>query len=482
MPSKPEHPTNKAILRRGQFIKLMGAGAAATVLPGLACTNGTAKRKPNIIFIMADDLGYGDLGSYGQTQILTPNLDRMAAEGMRFSDHYAGSTVCAPSRCCLMTGMHTGHAYVRGNRGMPGGGNLPLASGITTVADILKDAGYATALVGKWGLGEPDTEGAPNLHGFDHYFGYTDQVHAHNYYPEFLWRNGEKVPLGNKVKRPENRPDSFGGVATVRVDYSHDLMADEALSFIESRKDGPFFLYLALTIPHANNEAGAQGMEVPDDAPYTDENWPQQQKNIAAMITRMDRDIGRLFDHLKHLGLDDDTIVFFTSDNGPHREGGNDPDFFGSSGPLRGIKRDLYEGGIRVPMIVRWPGRIKAGAVSRHPSAFWDFLPTAAELAGAKVPPVDGISYAAALQGGKQQEHPYLYWEFKIRQDFYQAARVGPWKAFRKRPDAPVELYDLHQDSGETVNLAESHPEVVAQMEAIFDEARETSEFWPQPS
>ena len=340
--------------------------------------------RPNVIFVLADDLGYGDLGCYGQKDIRTPNLDRMAAEGARFTQCYAGSTVCAPSRCALMTGFHMGHAYVRGNA------RVPLRPSDITIAEVLKSVGYTTGIIGKWGLGEPETTGIPNRQGFDYWFGYLNQRHAHNYYPMYLWRNQEKYMLEGNVAE--------GGVSSQRAQYSHDLFTKEALAFLDKNKSDPFFLYLAYTIPHANNEAKKKGMEVPSDEPYTEKPWPQPQKNHAAMITRLDRDMGRLFQRLKSLGIDEKTIVFFTSDNGPHKEGGADPAFFTSAGPLRGYKRALYEGGIRVPMIVRWPGRVQAGRVSDQIWAFWDFLPTAAELAGAKPPAdIDGISMVPAI-------------------------------------------------------------------------------------
>jgi arylsulfatase A-like enzyme len=426
-------------------------------------------RRPNIVFILADDLGYGDLGCYGQKQIQTPSLDRLAAEGMRFTQGYAGSTVCAPSRCCLMTGKHTGHATIRGNA------LVPLRPDDVTVAKVLKDAGYDTGLVGKWGLGEPGTTGVPNRQGFDSFFGYLNQVHAHNYYPDYLWRNQEKVPLeGNVVK---------DGIAVQRAQYSHDLFTREALGFVEQHRDRPFFLYLAYTIPHANNERGnaeGNGMEVPSDAPYTDRPWPQVEKNHAAMITRLDADVGRLLQRLKELGLDENTVVFFTSDNGPHKEGGADPQFFHSAGPLRGYKRDLTEGGIRVPMLARWPGRVKAGAVSDQVWAFWDFLPTAADLAGAKAPDgLDGLSVAPTLLGqGGQKQHDFLYWEFHER-GFQQAVRTGDWKALRLKPDAPLELYDLKTDLGEKHYVAGEHPDAVARVEAYLKEARTESKEFP---
>ncbi len=452
---------------RRQFLGAVGGAAAMAAGAAL----GQARKKPNIIWIMADDLGYGDLGCYGQKQIQTPSLDKMAAEGVRFTDVYAGSTVCAPSRCALMTGYHMGHALVRGN------GRVPLRPQDVTVAELLKQAGYATGIVGKWGLGEAGSTGIPTKQGFDYWFGYLNQRHAHNYWPAFLWRNEQKVMLPNEVNHTiGGRDRSPGGVATKRVAYSHDLFATEALAFVEKHKAGPFFLYLALTIPHANNEAGREGMEVPDLGPYADKDWPPAQKGTAAMITRMDRDIGRLFALLKKLGLDDDTIVFFTSDNGPHREGGNNPNFFDSNGPLRGIKRDLYEGGIRVPMLVRWPGKTKPGRVCDEPWAFWDFLPTACELAGVAPPKgIDGISIVPSIIGEAQrQRHEYLYWEF-FEGAYKQAVRIGRWKGVRFGTREPLELYDLSADIGETKNIAGEHPDIVKQIEQIMATARTDS-------
>ena len=474
---------------RREFIKLMGLTAASVgsscLLPGCAGTGwmaGSRKNRPNIIYILADDLGYGDLGCYGQKTIRTPNIDKLADEGMRFTDHYAGSTVCAPSRCCLMTGFHTGHALVRGNA------HVPLRPSDVTVAELLKEAGYSTGIIGKWGLGEPDSTGVPNRQGFDYWFGYLNQRHAHNYYPKYLWRNEEKVELKNEVNHViGGRDRTPGGVATKRVEYSHDLFAEESLDFVEQNKAKPFFLYLALTIPHANNEARQEGMEVPSLEPYTDKDWPEPQKGHAAMITRMDGDVGRLMAKLKKLGLDNDTLVMFTSDNGPHKEGGADPTFFNSSGPLRGYKRALYEGGIRVPMIARWPGKIQAGSVSHHPSAFWDFLPTCCELIGVEAPEgIDGISMVPILLGrpGEQREHEFLYWEFH-EQGKRQAVRMGDWKGIRqnvaKNPNGPIELYNLKNDISEKNNVAVRHPGIVAKIEECMKSARTTSEHWPLP-
>ncbi|MBN2307802.1 MAG: arylsulfatase [Candidatus Hydrogenedentes bacterium] len=449
---------------------------ATSARPGPAAA-GPGPRKPNIIFILTDDLGYGDLGCYGQAQIETPCLDAMAAEGVRFTQCYAGSTVCAPSRCCLMTGLHTGHALVRGNA------RVPLRPDDVTVAEILKAAGYTTGLVGKWGLGEPDTTGVPNRQGFDYFFGYLNQGRAHNYYPDYLWRNEERIELEGNVE-DKDRPR----VSIERTQYSHDLFTQEALAFVERHQAEPFFLYLAYTIPHANNERGrvdGDGMEVPDYGAYAGRDWPNPQKGHAAMIARMDRDVGRLFERLRALGLDDDTIVFFTSDNGPHKEGGADPAFFQSAGPLRGYKRDLYEGGIRVPGMVRWPGRIAPGALSDHVWAFWDFLPTAAELAGVDAPAgLDGISFVPALLGeaaaGRPQEnHDFLYWEFHEGPASKQAARTGDWKGVRLQPDRPLELYNMAADVGEKNDIAGNHPDVVARIEAYLATARTESADWP---
>ncbi|MBN1293718.1 MAG: arylsulfatase [Candidatus Latescibacteria bacterium] len=460
------------------FLKACGAGSLVVVSCGKGEQISSEKpRKPNIIFILADDLGYGDLGCYGQKEIQTPNIDRLAAEGMRFTDHYAGSTVCAPSRCCLMTGQHTGHTYIRGNRSVEPMGQEPIPAETFTVAEMLKQAGYATGLIGKWGLGGPDSPGIPNRQGFDYFFGYLCQGHAHNYYPEFLFRNEERVILeGNRVE-----PSRYegAGVAYERAQYSHDLFAREALEFIDRSKHQPFFLYLALTIPHANNEAGKEGMEVPSDEPYANRDWPQQQKNHAAMITRMDRDIGTMMRRLKDLGIDENTIVFFTSDNGPHREGGADPDFFDSNGSLRGIKRDLYEGGIRVPMIVRWPGKISQDTVSNHVSTFWDFMPTAADLTGTSSPGnIDGISYLPALMGRQQKEHDFLYWEFHEGTGSKQAVRMSEWKAVKNLPSKPIELYNLTTDIEENNDVAGYHPEITGKIKTYLKIARTESKYW----
>ncbi len=433
---------------------------------------GEKPSKPSLVFIMADDLGYGDLGCFGQKKIKTPNIDRLAEEGMRLTDFYAGSTVCAPSRCVLMTGLHLGHCFIRGN------GKDNLRPHDLTVAEVLKDAGYATGIFGKWGLGHEDSTGLPTRQGFDVFFGYLDQHHAHNYYPTFLIRNGKRVALENVVP---NEGQWGQGVATEKRQYSHDLLLPEILKFIDESKDRPFFLYLPFTIPHANNEAGKKGMEVPDYGDYAEKDWPAAQKGIAAMITRMDRDIGTILERLKRHGIDDNTLVVFTSDNGPHAEGGNDPKFFDSNGPLRGIKRDFYEGGIRVPTIARWPGKIQPGTTSDHVGYFGDLLPTAAELAGVDLPAGhDGISFLPTLlgQSAKQKKHPYLYWEFYERGSS-QAVRMGKWKAVRKPMwGRKIEIYNLEEDLGETKDIAARHPEIVEKVQAIMKEAHTPSPRW----
>lgn len=437
------------------------AGAAASMALGRSVL-GAPRRKPNIIWIMADDLGVYDVGCYGQEHIQTPSIDQLAAEGMRFTQCYAGSTVCAPSRSALMTGQHTGHTRVRGNFAAVGGvgpqNRLPLRDEDVTVAEVLKRAGYATGIVGKWGLGEPDTQGIPNKQGFDFWFGYLNQRRAHEYYPDYLWRNTEKVPLNQ------------GGEKT---DYAHDLMTKEALEFVRRVKGAPFFLYLAYTIPHAK-------FQVPSLDPYAGQPWPEAAKAYAAMVTRMDRDIGRLMQLLKALGLDEDTVVFFCSDNGGYARG-EAREMFRPMGPFRGAKGDLYEGGLRVPMIVRWPGRIQAGEVSDFAWAFWDFLPTAAELAGVEPPAgTDGVSILPTLLGDEQkQRHEYLYWEYGAGSSFRQAVRLGRWKAVRLGTKTRPELYDLVTDLGEREDVAAEHPDIVRRIEALMAEAHVESPHWP---
>jgi len=451
-----------------------------------SCQNGTkssegkSNENTNIIYILVDDLGYGDLGCYGQTEIKTPNLDKMAAEGMMFTQHYSGSTVCAPSRCVLMTGLHTGHAKIRANS------SLPLSEEDVTAGNLLQDAGYKTGIIGKWGLGELNTTGHPNKQGFDYFFGYLDQVRAHNFYPYYLWRNTEKVPLDNEVVYvQEGKLKGRGSAAVEKNEYSHDLFTEDALRFIEESTGSPFFLYLAYTIPHANNEhwlVDEHGMEVPDYGQYADKDWPEAQKGLAAMISRMDRDIETLKKKLEELGIDKNTLIIFTSDNGPHKEGGNDPTFFNSSGGLRGQKRDLYEGGIRVPMIAYWPETIEPGQTSDHISGFWDFLPTACDVAGIDAPEnIDGISFLPELLGEEQPEHKAMYWEF-ISQGGKQAVRKGKWKLVKLDVLVPaktrLELYDLEKDRAEQEDVSEQYPEVLAEMKKLLETKRTESEYF----
>jgi arylsulfatase A-like enzyme len=458
--------------------RAFAVGSALLVLVfGAVSSLAQAPPRPNIVFILADDLGYGDVGCYGQKQIQTPHIDSVARQGLRFTSAYAGATVCAPSRCGLMTGYHGGHARVRGNK------DVPLRPEDVTVAEVLKSVGYHTALVGKWGLGNANSTGVPNKQGFDTFYGYLNQTHAHNYYPEFLWRNEEKVSLKNKL--PEGFKTKVGeGVSQVKEQYSHDLFTEEALQYLRSRaqpKDQPFFLYLAFTLPHANNEGKQQGMEVPSDTPYSDKDWPQPAKNRAAMVTRLDDGVGKVLATLKELGLEENTLVVFASDNGPHNEGGSKAAFFHSSGTFKGVKRDLYEGGIRVPLIARWPGHIQPNTTSDFVIAFWDFLPTAGELAGAtdKLPrDLDGQSIVPTLLGKSQSPHELLYFEFHER-GFDQAVRFGDWKAIRIGFGKPLELYDLKGDSGETKNVAAEHPDLIQKAEQYLAQSRTENPDFP---
>lgn len=428
----------------------------------------------NVVLIVADDLGYGDLGCYGQERIRTPHLDRLAAEGLRFTRFYAGSTVCAPSRCSLMTGLHTGHAVVRRNYEVKPMGQYPLPDEAVTLAEIFRSQGYRTALIGKWGLGGPGSSGEPNRQGFEYFFGYLCQRHAHNYYPEYLFRNTERVTLaGNRVAEP--RPDG-SGVAVERAVYAPDLLEEEVVRFLRDPDPRPFFVYFASTFPHANNEAGDRGMEVPDYGPYAGEDWPAAQKGYAAMVTRLDRAVGRILESLRANGRDRNTLVLFTSDNGPHREGGADPYFFNSTGGLRGIKRDLYEGGIRVPMIAWAPRLVPSGRVTDQPAAFWDLFPTFLELLGVEVEiPLDGVSLVPVLRGGALSERPPLYWEFQGK----QAVAFDRWKAVRVHPQAALELYDLAVDPGESRDVAAEYPEVVSEAERRMQAEHVPSPIFP---
>jgi arylsulfatase A len=462
---------------RRTFLKNALTGAAAVSMLPLTSCKPKPEKKPNIIFILADDLGYGDLGCYGQQQVQTPHIDAMAAGGMRFTQHYAGSTVCAPSRCSLMTGLHTGHTIVRGNYAIKPEGQYPLPAETITVAKLLQQAGYVTGLVGKWGLGGPGSEGMPNRQGFDYFYGYLCQRKAHFYYPEYLWCNEQQIYLqGNQDGN--------------RGSYAHDLLTHEALGFIKNNQDQPFFLYLAYTIPHAElvlpeDAYFKQYQDRFDEIPFPGGHYGAQDKPKAAfagMVSRMDADVGKIRALLKELNLLEDTLIIFSSDNGPHKEGGHDPDFFNSSGSLRGIKRDLYEGGVRVPFIASWPGLIKAGTTSNHLSAFWDFLPTCCDIAGIKTPEnIDGISLLSVLAGreGEQQQHDYLYWEFHEGRGSKQAVHFGKWKAVSFLADKRIELYDLQTDPREQNNLADKYPELVEKAQKVIKEARTPSETWP---
>ncbi len=459
----------------------------AIVLFGMTANdvNINAAEKPNIIYIMCDDLGYGDLGCYGQQVLKTPNIDQMAAEGMRFTDHYAGHTVCRPSRLVLWTGHHVGHTKLIGNA------PRSLSGMESTIAQNLKKAGYATGGVGKWALGnvnepsEVNNPGHPNNNGFDYWFGYLNQRTAHNFYPPFLWENKTQVTLpGNKLSED---PKAKGRVSTKKVTYSHTKMTERALQFVRHHSKEPFLLHMHWTIPHTNNEAGkllGDGMEVPDYGEYAAKDWPNPEKGFAAMISMMDNDVGQLFALLKELKIDDNTIVFFTSDNGPHEEGGHKHEFFDSNGQLTGHKRSMHEGGIRVPMIVRWPGKIKPGSETDLQSAFWDFLPTACQLAGATAPDTDGISYLPTLLGtGDQPKHEYLYWASSegetavgVRRDDWKLVQYragGRQRASEKLPagsDAKPEwrLYNLSNDISEKNNVADKNPKVVEEIMGLL--------------
>lgn len=450
-------------------------------------------RKPNIIIFLADDLGYGDLGCFGSKLIKTPHLDQMAKEGMVLTDFYSGATVCAPSRCVLMTGLHMGHCWVRGNA--DGAMKQTLQPGEITVPGELKKAGYATALFGKWGLGELDSVGHPMKHGFDDFYGYLNQRHAHNFYPEFIIDRYEKVGLRNRYdpawvarREKQGRKDDGAGWATpeTKLDYVPDLVMQRSYKWLEENKDGPFFLYLALNMPHANNEATSgtgDGQEVPDYGIYADKDWPNPDKGQAAMITRMDGYMGELIKRLKGWGIDEHTLILFSSDNGPHQEGGNRMEFFDANGPVRGMKRDLTDGGIRVPTIARWPGTIAAGSRSARPAYFGDVLATTCEIAGLPCPEGrDSLSFLPTLKGEKDQAPaPYLYWE-SYEKGGKQALRFGKWKAVREPwIGGEIQLFDIGADIGEEQDRAAEHPEVVQQAEAYLEAAHVRSKNWAPP-
>ncbi len=449
---------------RREFLVMSALAGFTTIVTNQAKGEaGDKTQRPNIVFIMADDLGYADVGCYGQKHIKTPNIDRLAKEGLRFTQCYTGSPVCAPSRSVLMTGKHTGHTTVRGNFGIGGvlglggkEGRVPLHAEDVTVAEVLKQAGYVTGMTGKWGLGEPNTTGEPNSQGWDEWFGFLNQRRAHTYYPTFIWKNREKIDLPGNLDGKQGQ-------------YTHDMFTDFALDYIRRNYKKPFFLYVPYCIPHS-------ALEVPSLEPYADMPWEKDEITYAAMVTRMDGDIGRIMALIKNLDIDENTIVFFCSDNGAAERW----EQFDSSGPLRGKKRDLYEGGIRTPMIARWPDTIQPDTTSDQPWYFADVLPTLADLAGAKKPKgIDGISVLPTLMGKKQNlKDRYFYWEF-FEGGFVQAVRWRDWKAVWPTPGKPLELYDLSNDVGETTDVAAQNPRIVQKLEAYRATARTESLAWP---
>jgi arylsulfatase A-like enzyme len=453
-----------------------------------ALANAQEKQLPNIVYILADDLGYGDLSCYGQTKFKTPNIDRLAAEGMLFTQHYTGCTVSAPSRSSLMTGLHTGHTPVRGNKNWKPEGNWPLPASTFTIGKMLQAQGYVTGAFGKWGLGYIDTEGDPNNQGINEFFGYNCQTLAHNYYPDHLWHNKEKILLH------ENDNGKKGA-------YSAELIHNAAIDFMVKNKNNRFFLFYPTTIPHAELYAKEEymakfrGKFLPekefkgtDDGPTFRQGPYGSQSEahaaFAAMITNLDDNVGKLMSKLKDLGLEKNTIVIFASDNGPHLEAGADPDFFNSNGVLRGYKRDMYEGGIRTAMLVKWPGKVKQGSKTDHISAFWDIMPTLADITGYKIQSkIDGISFLPVLLGkNDQKKHDYLYWEFHELGGRI-GVRMGDWKGVQlnvdKLPSGKIELYNLIADPGETKDVANEHPDIVKKMQEIIKEAHTPSADFP---
>jgi arylsulfatase len=430
-----------------------------------------AASRPNVILIVADDLGYAEVGCYGQKKIKTPSLDRMAKEGLRFTQFYAGSPVCAPSRCCLMTGKHGGHAWIRDNRAMKPEGQAPVPTSEVMLSELMKREGYTIGGMGKWGLGPPGSVSDPIKRGFDLFFGYNCQAHAHSHYPTYLWRNDKHVKL----------PDNDGKKGKT---HSHELFEKEALAFIEGNHKKPFFLYLPFTIPHVAIQAPDEWLAPYkgkwDDPPYNGKRGylphPTPRAGYAGMVTRMDETVGKILDLLQKLKLAENTLVMFTSDNGPtHDAGGADSGFFESSGPLRGRKGSVYEGGIRVPLLAWWPGTISAGKVSEHVSYFPDFMPTVLDVIGApsRAPEgIDGLSFLATLRGqpDKQKKHAHLVWEF-TGYTGQQAVRIGDWKGVRRnlmKGKAKLELYHLGDDPGEKVDVADRHLEIVKKLEDIL--------------
>jgi arylsulfatase A len=433
----------------------------------LAClvTSVFSADRPNIIYILSDDLAQGDLGCYGQKLIKTPHIDRMAAEGTRFTQALCGTAVCAPSRTSLITGLHSGHSPVRGNWEIATGeGQLPLPAETVTVAEILKDAGYATACMGKWGMGMFGTTGSPLKQGFDHFFGYNCQRHAHSYFPTYLWQDDQRIDL------PGNTGKGIGET------YAQQLIQQDVLNWVRAKKDAPFFLYYAITLPHGAHE-------IDDLGAYADQPWTKEQQNYAAQVTRLDSDVGALLSLLKELQLDQNTLVMISGDNGSSFA----PDtamgqlFEQARNGLRGHKRSLYEGALRQASVARWPGQVPAGRVCDEPWAFWDFLPTAVELAGTKVPanwPTDGHSLVAMLKGGKAPEREHFYWELHEGKPI-QAVRFGSWKAVKNGPAASLELYNLSVDPAEQHDIAASHPNEVVKAQSLMTASHQDNPNWP---
>ncbi len=475
------------VISRRSFMKFLGVGSILFSFPKFSWNTETSRDEmpPNIILIMADDLGFGHLGCYGQNKIKTPHIDKLANEGVRFTQAYAGCTVCAPSRSTLMTGLHMGHTPVRGNSG-----GIPLRKEDVTIAEVLQNAGYATGGYGKWGLGEAGTAGVPTKQGFDEFVGYLHQIHAHFYYPEYLWKNEMKWPLpGNQAggRWPANQRG-------IRDQYAPDEIMKHALNFIRSNQDRPFFCYIPTIIPHVE-------LAVPDESleQYQgefEETWfndprpgyadsPNPRATYAAMVTHMDKNVGQVMSVLKELGIDERTLVIFTSDNGAQGQfgggGGEFFEFFNPTAGLRGRKGSMYEGGLRVPLIARWPGRITPGTVNDNlPIYFPDMMPTFADIAETAAPEnIDGISFLPALIGAeaaerKQELHEFLYWDYGSGSNLRQAARMGKWKAVRNTPDEDIELYDLYNDPQETSNIAENHPDIIKEISSILSNSRET--------
>lgn len=475
-------------IESGLSLKLLSVVSVATSLTSCDIDKETRRAdNPNIIFILADDLGYADLSCMGQTKFSTPNIDRLASQGMVFTQHYSGSSVSAPSRSCLITGQHTGHTVIRGNKELPVEGQYPLPSDTYTIFKMLKDKGYKTSVFGKWGLGAPMTEGAPENHNVDEFFGYNCQRQAHNYYPYHLWHNDKKIVLEDNTGKNENV-------------YAPYLIHNKALDFIKDNKDTTFFMWYTSVIPHAELKIPQQELEqfvgrpeldveksyvgCDDGEYYKNGGYGSQQYTHAAfasMVSLLDRQVGEICKTLDSLGIAENTMIVFTSDNGPHQEGGADPDFFDSNGELRGYKRDLYEGGIRVPFIVRWDNVVEKNSGSNHVSAFWDFLPTVAEIVDAQLPDdIDGISFLPTLSDeGEQKKHDYLYWEFH-ENNGRQAIRKGNWKAVRYdvHNNGKIELYDLDADISETTDLADVYPDMIAEFDSLMSASRTESDLF----